>query len=123
MPAALGRYGLSLISVGHLGARSTEAARWNMIVPRMAELLRAALTRGVSPRAAGAGGNVTSVRRDGNNLIVRYSDGIVHVLVPTADGLAALYVARTAGARPVVSRIEEGENALAALTRLSRGDS
>lgn len=114
------KYGLPLVSVNDLGSRSTDAARWNMILPRLSDLLRVAIGHNV---AGGGGGNVASVEQDGSTLIVRYRDGIVHVLVPTADGLAALYVARAAGARPVVSKVQEGESAVAALVHLTRGAS
>jgi hypothetical protein len=113
------RYGLPLVAVDDLGWRSADAARWNMLLPRLAELLRRVLAQG-SPHA---GNNVVTVRIEDGALIVHYADGVVHVLVPTSDGLATLYVARGTGARPVVSRIEEGESALGALTRLARGAS
>lgn len=112
-----GKYGLPLVSVNDLGQRSTDAARWNMLLPQISDLLRDVLAQG----SRAGSGNVASVERDGSNLIIRYRDGIVHVLVPTDDGLAALFVARGGGARPVVSKIQEAECALGALSRLSRG--
>ncbi len=117
--ALASKYGLPLVSVNDLGQRSTEAARWNMLLPQLSDLLRRALSQGV----AGGGGEVVAVEVDGNNLILRYRDGIVHVLVPTDGGLAALFVARGAGARPVVSKVQEAESALNALARLTRGAS
>jgi hypothetical protein len=117
--ALASKYGLPLVSVNELGQRSTEAARWNMLLPQLSDLLRKALHQGV----ASGGGDVVAVEVDGNNLILRYRDGIVHVLVPTDGGLAALFVARGAGARPVVSKVQEAESALNALARLTRGAS
>lgn len=117
--ALANKYGLPLVSVNDLGQRSTEAARWNMLLPQLSDLMRKALRQGV----AGAGGDVVAVEIDGSNVIIRYRDGIVHVLVPTDGGLAALFVARGAGARPVVSKVQEAESAMAALARLTRGAS
>jgi hypothetical protein len=114
------RYGLPLVSVGDLGQRSTEAARWNMLVPQISDMLRKVLSHRI---AGGAQGSIASVQSDGSSLVIRYTDGIIHVLVPTEDGLAALFVARNAGARPVVSKVQEAESALEALARLSRGAS
>ncbi|MBP7147635.1 MAG: hypothetical protein KBD01_08830 [Acidobacteria bacterium] len=115
-----GRYGLPLVSVEELGQRSTEAARWNMLLPRLAELLRTVLLH--RPARMSAAG-VSSIVADGRNIVIRYRDGVVHVLAPTSDGLAALFVARTAGARPVVSKVEEAESALDALGYVARGTS
>ncbi len=114
------RYGLPLVSVGDLGQRSTEAARWNMLVPQISDMLRKVLSHRI---AGGAQGTIASVQSDGGSLVIRYTDGIIHVLVPTEDGLAALFVARNAGSRPVVSKVQEAESALEALARLSRGAS
>lgn len=114
------RYGLPLVSVNDLGQRSTDAARWNMLIPQISDLLRKVLAR---PLARGAQGTIASVQSDGGSLVIRYTDGIVHVLVPTDDGLAALFVARGSGARAVVSKVQEAESALEALARLGRGAS
>ena len=112
-----GKYGLQLVSVNDLGQRSTEAARWNILLPQISDLLRQALARGGrngGPRTAG-------IEVDGSTLVIRYRDGVVHFLVPTGDGLAVIYVARGPGARPVVSKVQEGESALDALNYLVRG--
>ncbi|MDQ7007322.1 MAG: hypothetical protein Q9Q40_08820 [Acidobacteriota bacterium] len=115
------KYGLPLVSVNSLGQRSTEAARWNMLLPQISDLLRQG--RGKGDWQGGPGGKVVSVTRDGNAFIIRYRDGIVHVLVPTEDGLANIFVARTKGSREVVSKVQEAEQALPALTQYLRGAS
>ncbi len=115
------KYGLPLVSVNSLGQRSTEAARWNMLLPQISDLLRQG--RGKGNWQGGPGGKVVSVTRDGNAFIIRYRDGIVHVLVPTEDGLANIFVARTKGSREVVSKVQEAEQALPALTQYLRGAS
>ncbi|RMF74017.1 MAG: hypothetical protein D6738_07440 [Acidobacteria bacterium] len=115
------RYGLPLVSVQQLGERSTDAARWNVLLPQISDLLREARRR---PRLdASPGDEVVEVRRDGDRLIIRYRDGVVHVLVPGDDGLAMLFVARDQGARPVTSKVEEGESARRVLALLTRGAS
>jgi hypothetical protein len=119
--AALSRkYGLPLVSVNDMGQRSTEAARWNVLLPQLSELLRD--TRGLASWEAGDEGGL-SVERDGKSLIIRYPDGVVHVLVPSEEGLAMLFVARGDGARPVVSKVQEAESARKALRRYTRGAS
>ncbi|RMG44558.1 MAG: hypothetical protein D6718_09840, partial [Acidobacteria bacterium] len=113
------RYGLPLVSVNDLGQRSTEAARWNLLLPQISDLLREVRGRGDWK----GHGEVMSVTRDGDRLVIRYRDGIVHVVVPTEDGLVALFVARGSGARPVVSKVEEAEQARDALRSYARGAS
>ncbi len=113
------KYGLPLVSVNDLGQRSTEAARWNVLLPQLSDLLR--VSRGLGGWKGGS--EVKSVERDGRSVIIRYHDGIVHVLVPDENGLAMLFVARGKGARPVVSKVEEAESARRALSRYTRGAS
>ena len=115
------KYGLPLVSVNDLGQRSTEAARWNLLLPEISDLVRK--TRKLGSWRGGPNDEVASVERDGKSLIIRYRDGIVHVIVPTDDGLVALFVARSAGARPVVSKVQEAESARSALYRYARGAS
>ncbi|RMF21041.1 MAG: hypothetical protein D6760_10305, partial [Deltaproteobacteria bacterium] len=117
--ALASKYGLPLVSVNDLGQRSTEAARWNVLLPQISDLMHQVRGRG---DWAGEG-PVVSVTRDGDRLVIRYRDGIVHVIVPTDDGLVALFVARVADARPVVSKVEEAEQARNALRRYARGAS
>ncbi len=115
------RYGLPLVSVQQLGQRSTEAARWNVLLPQISDLLRKARR---SSRFGGVPSEeVVEVKRDGDRLIIRYRDGVVHVLVPGENGLAMLFVARAQGARQVTSKVEEGESARRALALLTRGGS
>ncbi len=115
------KYGLPLVSVNDLGQRSTEAARWNLLLPEISDLVRQ--TRKLGSWRGGPNDEVVSVERDGKSLIIRYRDGIVHVIVPTDDGLVALFVARSKGARPVVSKVQEAESARSALYRYARGAS
>jgi hypothetical protein len=116
------KYGLPLIKVSDLGRRSTEAARWNILLPQISDLVRK--TRGKNNTwKSGSGKNVVSVTRDGDALIIRYRDGITHVLIPTPNGLTSMYVSATSGARPVVSKVEEAEQAKQALILYDRGAS
>jgi hypothetical protein len=120
--AALSRkYGLPLIRVSDLGKRSTDAARWNILLPQISDLVRK--TSSTKRFASGSGHNVVSIERDGDAVIIRYRDGITHVLVPTPNGLTAMYVSAASGARPVVSKVEEAEQAKKALTLYDRGAS
>jgi hypothetical protein len=120
--AALSRkYGLPLIRVSDLGKRSTDAARWNVLLPQISDLVRK--TSSKQRFRAGSGHNVVSIERDGDAVIIRYRDGITHVLVPTPNGLTAMYVSAASGARPVVSKVEEAEQAKRALTLYDRGAS
>ena len=115
------RYGLPLVAVNSLGQRSTDASRWNVLIPQISDLLRRA--RGLRSWRGGASDEVVSVEQDEGGIVIRYRDGIVHVLVPTEEGLAALFVARGPNARPVISKIEEAEQAKSALYRYTRGAS
>jgi hypothetical protein len=115
------KYGLPLIRVSNIGKRSTEAARWNILLPQISDLIRK--NRSKQSWSAGSGHNVASITRDGDAVIIRYRDGITHVLVPTQNGLTAMYVSAESGARPVVSKVEEAEQAKKALTLYDRGAS
>lgn len=117
--ALASKYGLPLVFVNDLGQRSTEAARWNILLPRLSELLREVVRQG--PGRNPSNSDLISLERDGNNLILRYRDGVVHIIVPTEEGLAALFVASPSGARSVISKVQEAEIAVSALSRLSRG--
>lgn len=114
------KYGLPLVSVGDIGQRSTDAARWNMLLPELTDLLKQAYGKGLW-RGGEAG--VNSLQRDGRNVVIRYSDGVIHVLTIGDDGLAALFVARQADARAVTSKVEEAQNARSALYAYIRGAS
>ncbi len=119
--ALASKYGIPLISLNAMGQRSTEAARWNILLPQIADLLRA--SRGKGSWRGGPGDEVVSVTRDGKNFIIRYRDGVLHVLVPTGDGLATFFVGRAKGARKVTSKVQEAEQAIPALNKYIRGAS
>ena len=61
------------------------------------------------------------MERDAESVVIRYRDGVVHVVVPTDDGLAALFVARAQNARAVTSKVQEAEYAKSALYWYTRG--
>lgn len=115
------RYGLPLVSVNDLGQRSTEAARWNVLLPQISELLKR--SRDLGDWTGSREEEVLGVERDGDGLVIRYRDGVVHVLVPADNGLVMLFVARGQGARPITSKVEEAESAKRALHRYTRGAS
>lgn len=112
------RYGLPLVAAGRLGRRSTDGPRWNLLLPEISDLLRQALRRGDSERQLP--GNIT-LQTDRPNLLIRYPDGVIHVLASTEDGLAAFFVANTATKRDVSSRIDEAELARRTLRAYLRG--
>ncbi len=118
--ALANKYGLPLVAVGDIGQRSVDAARWNLLLPELTDLLKQALTRGAW---RGGEARVVSLQRDGRNFVIRYNDGIVHVLTVGDDGLAALFVARQGNARAVTSKVAEAENARSALYAYIRGAS
>jgi len=111
--ALASKYGLPLVAMNTLGQRSTEAQRWNLLLPEISELLRRSLRarnwRGASNQL------IASIESDGSSVVVRYRDGIVHVIAATDDGLAALFLGRTAGSRAPTSRVQEAELARDAL--------
>jgi hypothetical protein len=111
----LGRkYGVTLMEASRLGARTSDGARYALVVPQMAEAFHAVGFRGRRPGPAGD--PVESIQVDGESIAIRYRDGTVHVLAPTSDGLVALYVAAANSA--ALSKVEEADRALAALQRL-----
>jgi hypothetical protein len=115
------KYGLPLVSVNDLGQRSTEAARWNLLLPELSDLLRRA--RRLQQLGPVSDKSVVAVEKDGESLVIRYRDGVVHVLVTTDSGLATLLVGRAEGARPVKSKVQEAESARNVLYRITRGAS
>jgi hypothetical protein len=111
----LGRkYGVTLMEASRLGARTSDGARYALVVPQLTEAYRAVGFRGRRPGPAGD--PVESIQVDGESIAIRYRDGTVQVLAPTSDGLVALYVsaANSAG----LSKVDEADRALAALQRL-----
>lgn len=114
----LGRkYGVKLMEASRLGARTSDGARYALVVPALSEAYRAVAFRGRRPGPAGD--PVESIEVDKESIAIRYRDGTVHVLAPTSDGLVALYVsaADTSG----LSKVDEADRALSALQRLGRG--
>ena len=113
----LGRkYGVHLLEASRLGSRTSEGARYALVLPALSEAYRAVTVRG--RLAAAAGDEVESLQVDRESIAIRYRDGTVHVLAPTEDGLVALYVS-AAGAE-TRSKVDEAERALAVLHRLGR---
>jgi len=114
----LGRkYGVTLMDASRLGSRTSDGSRYALLVPALSEAYRSMAFHG---RRRGAEGDpVESVQVDAQAIAIHYRDGTVHVLVPTADGLVALYV--SAGAANGRSKVQEAERALEALQRLQHG--
>jgi hypothetical protein len=114
----LGRkYGVTLMDASRLGARTSDGARYALVVPALTEAYRAVAFRGRRP--APAGDPVESIEVDRESIAIRYRDGTVHVLAPTSDNLVALYV--SAAKASSLSKVDEADRALAALQRLGRG--
>jgi hypothetical protein len=113
----LGRkYGVTLTEASRLGSRTSDGARYSLLVPALSDAYRSMTFHG--RRLGAAGDPVESVQVDAQAIAIRYRDGTVHVLVPTADGLVALYVSATPnGGR---SKVQEAERALDALQRVQR---
>ena len=109
------RYGVTLTDASRLGARTSDGARYSLLVPALSEAMRAIRFRG--RRSGPPGDPVESIQADAEAVAIRYRDGTVHVLAPTPDGLVALFVsaAATAGGR---TKVQEAERALLALQRL-----
>jgi hypothetical protein len=113
----LGRkYGVHLLEASRLGSRTSEGARYALVLPALSEAYRGVTVRG--RLATAAGDEVESLLVDKESIAIRYRDGTVHVLAPTDDGLVALYVS-AAGAESR-SKVDEAERALAVLLRLGR---
>ena len=114
----LGRkYGVTLMEASRLGSRTSDGARYAMLVPALTEAYRAVPFRG--RRRGGAGDPVESVQADAGAIAIRYRDGTVHVLAPTQDGLVALYVSSRIAGAGGSSKVQEAERALLALRRFS----
>jgi hypothetical protein len=108
---------VTLTDASRLGSRTSDGSRYALLVPALSEAYRSMPFHG--RRQGAAGDPVESVQVDAQAIAIRYRDGTVHVLVPTSDGLVALYVsAVSAGGR---SKVQEAERALAALQRLRGG--
>jgi len=114
------RYGVTLTDASRLGSRTSDGARYSMLVPALSEAMRAIRFRGRRPGPPGDA--VESIQADSEAVAIRYRDGTMHVLVPTPDGLVALFVsaAAAAGGR---TKVQEAERALVALQRLGARES
>jgi hypothetical protein len=112
----LGRkYGVTMIEARRLGQRTSEGPRYALLLPMLSEACRGIGFTG--RRRGAAGGAVESVQVEEREIAIRYRDGTLHVLVPTADGLVALYVSSGARAADDMSKVEEAERALGVLRR------
>jgi hypothetical protein len=110
------RYGVPLVEAARLGQRTSDGARYNLLVPMLSEAFSVVRTkRGL--QWAARGGDLTSVRIDDDAIALRYRDGTVHVIVPTPDGLIGLYVSADDGLAHR-SKVSEAERALEALRQL-----
>lgn len=109
------RYGVTLTEASRLGSRTSDGARYSLLVPALSEAMRAIRFRGRRPGPPGDA--VESIQADAEAVAIRYRDGTVHVLAPTPDGLVALFVSATAAAAGR-TKVQEAERALLALQRL-----
>jgi hypothetical protein len=113
----LGRkYGVTLTDASRLGSRTSDGARYALLLPALSEAYRSIAFRG--RRHGAADDAVESLQVDADAIAIRYRDGTVQVLAPTADGLVALFVSSPdPGA---TSKVQEAERALLALQRFAR---
>jgi len=118
LAATLGlRYGVNLVDASRLGQRSSDGTRYSLLVPMLSEAFRAVRLRG-SWRGP-AGQPIESAQIDAGGIAIRYRDGTVHVIVPTRDGLVALYVSAGRQGSTERSKVDEADRALGALRHLS----
>jgi len=113
------RYGAPLVDAARLGQRTSDGARYNLLVPMLSEAYRQVVFRGAWRAGGAEESGVDSAQVDRDAIAIRYHDGTLHVVVPTRDGLVALYVSavgRDPGAR---TKVDEAERALGALRRLA----
>jgi hypothetical protein len=113
------KYGVPLIEAARLGQRTSDGARYALLLPMLSEAYREIGLRGTWRSAGDDPSGIAEARADGEALAIRYRDGSMDVIVPTHDGLVALFVSagRAGGAR---GKVDEAERALAALRRLAR---
>lgn len=110
------KYGVTLVAASRLGQRTSDGARYSLLIPQLSETYRRIGFRGLwrAPSVA----PVRSAQVDDDAIAIHYRDGTVHVIVPTRDGLVGLYVSSGSGP-PVRSKVDEAERALDALIRLT----
>ncbi len=119
--AALGRrYGAALIEAARLGQRTSEGARYSLLVPGLSEAYRQVALRGAWRTAHPEADGLASAQVDRDAIAIHYDDGTLHVVVPTGDGLVALYVSTGGGKGAPRSKVHEAERALRALQRLAQ---
>ncbi len=110
----LGRkYGVTMIEARRLGQRTSDGSRYALLLPMLSEACRGLRFEG--RRRGAAGGTVESVQVNDREIAIRYRDGTLHVLVPTADGLVALYVSADPQTAVDLSKVDEAERALGVL--------
>ncbi len=113
----LGRkYGVTMIEARRLGQRTSDGSRYALLLPMLSEACHGLGFEG--RRRGTAGGTVESVQVNDREIAIRYRDGTLHVLVPTADGLVALYVSADPQSAADRSKVDEAERALGVLQRL-----
>jgi len=110
------RYGVTLTEASRLGSRTSDGARYALLLPALSEAYRALSFRG--RRRGGSGDMVESLQADADAIAIHFRDGTVHVLAPTRDGLVALFVSSRTGT-PGRSKVQEAERALSALQRFA----
>ncbi len=119
----LGRkYGVVLVEAARLGQRTTDGSRYSLLVPMLSEAYRGIRLRGPWRAPAGEGGpaSVESAQVAAKEIALRYRDGTLHVVVPTSDGLVALYLSAGRGGTAGRGKVGEAERALEALRRLAK---
>ncbi len=121
LASSLGRrYGVALIEAARLGQRTSDGARYSLLVPELSEAYRRILFRGAWRAQRPDDSGVVSAQVDREAIAIRYSDGTLQVVMPTRDGLVALYVSADGRGRPGLSKVDEAERALGALHRLAQ---
>jgi hypothetical protein len=115
------RYGVALIEASRLGQRTSDGSRYSLLVPMLSEAYHHVPFRGPWRAAGQDEAGVASAQVDADAIAIHYRDGSLHVVVPTRDGLVALYVSAAARAGSGAStKVEEAERALRALRRLAQ---
>jgi len=106
------------VEAARLGQRTSDGARYSLLVPMLSEAYRRIGFRGAWRGAVGDA--VESAQVSAGEVAIRYRDGTLHVIVPTKDGLVALYVSAGGPGASVRSKVDEAERALAALQRIGQ---
>jgi hypothetical protein len=115
------KYGVVLIDASRLGQRTSDGSRYSLLVPMLSEAYHHVPFRGAWRAAGEDEAGVASAQVDTDSIAIHYLDGSLHVVVPTRDGLVALYVSATTRRGPgTATKVEEAERALRALRRLGQ---